>query len=204
MRDSAKDRPIVFLITDGEELGLLGAKSFAETDPVRFAVDRVINLEARGVRGPALMFETAHPNERDIRAFADSVARPVSNSMMTDIYRLLPNDTDVSEFLPLGFGALNFSITEGLAAYHTPLDNLASLDPRSVQHMGDQASSLRGALDQSDAAASQSLRVPATLPFASLAPPNLGPRWHAFFTVLRRRFGGFLLSPWRWLLACHR
>lgn len=147
IRQSPLDRPVVFLITDGEEMGLLGAKAFADADPVRLAIDRVINLEARGVRGPALMFETSHPNEGDIRAFAHGVERPVSNSMMTDIYRLLPNDTDVSEFLPLGFGALNFSITGGLAAYHTPLDNLASLDRRSVQHMGDQAlSSLRGSL----------------------------------------------------------
>lgn len=133
------ERPVVFLITDGEEAGLLGAASFVRNDPWAKDIAAAINLEARGVRGPAQMFETSMPNARDIDALAAGASRPFSNSMMTDIYRLLPNDTDVSMFLPEGYDILNFALTEGDAFYHTPLDNLAALDPKSVQHMGDQA-----------------------------------------------------------------
>lgn len=138
-------KPVIFLLTDGEERGLLGAKSFVDTDEMADEVGRVINLEARGVRGPALMFETATPNGADARIYAAGAGRPVANSMMTDIYKLLPNDTDVSEFLPQGYGALNMALTDGVELYHTPGDRLANLDPRSLQHMGDQALGLLGA-----------------------------------------------------------
>ncbi len=139
VKDEPLSKPVLFLITDGEEMGLLGAKSFAEIDPYKDKISRVINMEARGVRGPAQMFQTAQPNGADVAAFAQHAARPFANSMMTDIYRLLPNDTDVTEFLPLGYGAINMALTEGVEFYHTPHDNLASLDPKSVQHMGDLA-----------------------------------------------------------------
>ena len=136
---SPPERPVIFLITDGEEAWLLGAHSFVATDPLAREVDAVINMEARGVRGPAQMFQTSIPNGADVKAFINGAARPFANSMATDVYRLLPNDTDVTEFLPMGYDAINIALIEGVEFYHTPRDNLASLDPRSVQHMGDLA-----------------------------------------------------------------
>ncbi|MEE2690880.1 MAG: M20/M25/M40 family metallo-hydrolase [Pseudomonadota bacterium] len=149
-------RPVVFLITDGEEMGLLGAKSFAEIDPLRDQISRVVNVEARGVSGPAMMFETGQPNGADMRVFAAGAARPFANSAMTDIYRLLPNDTDVSEFLPIGYGAINLAFSDHVEFYHTPRDTLAALDRRSLQHMGDLAlASLDESLAESGASRDQ-------------------------------------------------
>jgi hypothetical protein len=55
--------PIVLLLTDGEEAGLLGALLFvqrASTYPED--VKAAVNLEARGTSGPSLMFETGSAN----------------------------------------------------------------------------------------------------------------------------------------------
>lgn len=139
LADAPPARPVVFLITDGEEMGLIGAHSFMATDPLAEEIDAVINLEARGVRGPAQMFQTSAPNSADVAAFVNGARRPFANSMMTDIYRLLPNDTDLTEFLAKDYQAINLALTEGVEFYHTPHDSLANLDPRSVQHMGDNA-----------------------------------------------------------------
>ena len=51
-------RDVMVLLTDGEEPGLYGAKAFFTSDPARTHVGVVINLEARGNRGRAVMFET--------------------------------------------------------------------------------------------------------------------------------------------------
>ena len=58
-------KKVVFLLTDGEETGLLGAQAFIDNQKdYPFEVGRIINLEARGVRGPAMMFETGHPTDK--------------------------------------------------------------------------------------------------------------------------------------------
>ncbi len=139
LSDRMIERPVTFLFSDGEEFGLLGAVAFAQGDPLAARTAAVINLEARGVRGPAAMFETSRPNGSMIRAVMDGAERPVANSMMADVYELLPNSTDMAIYLPRGYRGVNFAVIEGLSHYHTPDDDLASLDPRSVQHMGDLA-----------------------------------------------------------------
>lgn len=128
--------PVLFLITDGEEAGLVGAHSFMRTDPFARGIDAVINMEARGASGPALIFQTSDPNGRDITAYSKRAKAPVGNSLATDIYKMLPNDTDLTEFLSLKSDAVNLAFTDRLPLYHTPDDNLANLDPKSFTHLG--------------------------------------------------------------------
>ena len=144
------ERPILFLITDGEEAGLLGAHAFVDHDPRANEIDVVVNLEARGVLGPVFMFETSQPNGTVIPAFMKGVKRPAANSMMAGIYERLPNSTDVSVFLNKGMKALNFAIIGNESFYHTPKDNLENISARSVQHMGDQILATVKALSRKD------------------------------------------------------
>lgn len=140
LKQAPPSKPVVFLLTDGEEAGLLGAQALASNQAdYPFTIGRIINLEARGVRGPAMMFETGRPNANVVSDWARSGARPYSNSMMTAIYELLPNSTDLTVFLNAGFNGVNIAISDGLDFYHTARDDLAMLDRASVQHMGDQA-----------------------------------------------------------------
>ena len=140
LKQETLQKPVVFLLTDGEETGLLGAQAFVDNrESYGFEIGRIINLEARGVRGPAMMFETGRPNAAVVSDWAKSGARPFSNSMMTAVYELLPNSTDLTVFLRAGMNGVNIAISDGLDFYHTTRDDLAMLDRASVQHMGDQA-----------------------------------------------------------------
>lgn len=121
------------LFTDGEEQGLLGAQGFVDSgaagDPGRVVV---VNLEARGVSGRAVMFQTAGSGlDAAVRA-----ADPVTTSFAAAVYQVLPHDTDLSVFAAAGMRGLNFAFLDGSAHYHTPHDDLAHVDPSSVQDMG--------------------------------------------------------------------
>lgn len=133
-------RPVLVLITDGEEIGLLGAESFVYSDPLAARIDSVVNVEARGVRGPISMFQTSGPNGRDISALAKTGRTALANTLSSDIYDAMPNDTDLSRFLddeaPREVDGTNFAFILGDSFYHTPGDNLANLDPSTVFHSG--------------------------------------------------------------------
>lgn len=134
LKGKALARPLLVVITDAEEAGLIGAAAFAAHDPLAKRVGAVINMEARGTTGGANMFQTGTPNARDAAAIGRPL--PSANSLATDFYELLPNDSDLTMLLPLKIDAGNYAIIGGGKRYHTPLDNLAHLDRNSVRHMG--------------------------------------------------------------------
>jgi hypothetical protein len=142
LRGRALRRPVTFLFNEGEEMGLIGARAFVERNPLAARVDTALNFEARGVEGPAIMFETSRPNRRAIALFASAADRPVANSLSSDLYRLIPNSTDVTVFEERDWTILNLAIIGNETRYHSAGDNLAALDRRSLQHMGDQALAL--------------------------------------------------------------
>jgi hypothetical protein len=88
------------------------------------------------------MFETSDRNGWLIEEFARSVPSPISHSLAYEIYRLLPNDTDLTVFRKAGLPGLNFAFISGLPYYHTSLDRIENLDGRSVQHHGSYALAL--------------------------------------------------------------
>jgi hypothetical protein len=145
LKNEPLKRPLIFLFNEGEELGLVGARAFL-ADPLSRNVDSLVNLEARGVRGPANMFETSRPNAPAIALYRRTVAHPVANSLSTDVYRLLPNYTDVNTFEKRGWLTLNIAPIGNETRYHSPGDDVAALDPRTVQHMGDQTLALTRSL----------------------------------------------------------
>ena len=85
------------------------------------------------------MFETSRPNGAAIALYRPSAARPVANSLSTDLYGLIPNSTDVTVFDERPWTILNFAVIGNETRYHSAGDDLAALDRRSVQHMGEQA-----------------------------------------------------------------
>jgi len=124
------------LFTDGEERGLLGAELFAEELEEVGKIDLVLNFESRGSSGPSLMFETSENNGHLIPHFAHATPYPVANSLMYTVYKLLPNDTDMSVTKRAGLNGLNFAFTEDFLHYHTMLDTPENLSLSSVQHHG--------------------------------------------------------------------
>jgi hypothetical protein len=139
-----------FLITDGEEAGLLGAQAFV-ADPERMrGVSAVINVEDRGTSGPSLLFETSRHNRWLIAVVARALPRPWTNSLLYEAYELLPNDTDLTVFKNAGLAGVNFAAVGRVAHYHTPLDNLANITPSLVQDHGAHLLGLTRGLANSD------------------------------------------------------
>jgi hypothetical protein len=128
---------VIALFTDGEEDGLLGAAAFVREHRWAKDVAVALNFEARGTKGRSYMFETG-PGNLDAARVLRSAGDVTAGSVFTTIYRLLPNDTDLSELSVLGVPALNFAFTGGVERYHTSRDDVAHLDPGSVQHHGRQ------------------------------------------------------------------
>jgi hypothetical protein len=139
MKETPLARPVILLFTDGEELGLHGARGFSRFNPVADRVGMIINFEARGSSGGSLMFETSPQNGWMISQVARGLKRPMSSSAYITVYRMMPNSSDLTVFMQRELAGINFAYIGRPKHYHTPLDNLANLDQRSLQHHGDNA-----------------------------------------------------------------
>jgi len=130
---------IIILFTDAEELGLNGAALFVTQHQWAKEVGLVINFEARGSAGPSYMLmETNKGNAGLVKGFSEAGATyPVSNSLMYSIYKMLPNDTDLTVFREQGdIQGFNFAFIDGHFNYHTQQDDVAHLDKNSLKHQG--------------------------------------------------------------------
>jgi hypothetical protein len=129
--------PIVYLITDAEEVALLGAEGFVGDAGLLREAAAVINIEARGTDGPSFLFETSRGNEWIARAIASSLPRPATSSFYYDVYEMLPNDTDLTVFKRVGLAGIGFANIGRPVQYHTPLDKMDNVTPSTLQHHGD-------------------------------------------------------------------
>jgi hypothetical protein len=138
LKAAPPQRPVTLLFNEGEEYGLNGAHAFVRTDPLAKRVNSLINIDVRGVNGPALMYETSEPNGAAINLYAQASSRPYANSISTDFAKLIPNTTDVVFFKPRGWTLLNYGIIGNETRYHSPGDSIAALDRNSVWHVGNE------------------------------------------------------------------
>ncbi len=133
---------LILLMTDGEELGLAGARLFMANHPWAAEPGVVLNFEARGNRGPSFMFETSDQNGWLISEFLKAAPHPVGYSLIYNVYKLMPNDTDMTMFKEGGLAGLNFAFGMGANAYHDEMDTPVNLDQASLQHHGEYMLSL--------------------------------------------------------------
>jgi len=132
------DIHIVF--TDAEEIGLLGAQAFVDYSPLASNIGLVINYEARGSGGPSYMLmETNGKNSQLLSEFIKAKPNyPVANSLMYSIYKMLPNDTDLTIFREYGdINGLNFAFIGDHFDYHTEQDSFERLDIETLLHQAD-------------------------------------------------------------------
>lgn len=131
------ERDIVVLITDGEELGMLGARVFTAQHPLAKAAGIVLNFEYRGNAGPVLMFETSAGNGPLVQRWLQTAPAPMGSSLMYEVYKRMPNGTDFSIFRDAGLRGLNFAAIGGSTDYHTALDRVDRLAAGTLQRQGD-------------------------------------------------------------------
>lgn len=133
------ENDVVILFSDAEELGLNGAQLFVKNHPLAKNIGLVLNFEARGSGGPSYMLlETNGGNAQLIKAFADAKPKyPVANSLMYSIYKMLPNDTDLTVFREDGnINGFNFAFIDDHFDYHTVRDNPERLNMNTLEHQG--------------------------------------------------------------------
>lgn len=126
------------LFTDAEEVGMMGMKAIWEKNREVFDnVGLVLNVEARGTWGPALLFEACPGNAKVQELYASAASYPYTYSLTTVVYGFMPNFTDftiVKDSLP----GMNFSTIADVNHYHTDLDNFNNISEKSIQHYGEQ------------------------------------------------------------------
>lgn len=179
------------LFTDSEENGLNGMKEAVEHNPELLEnVGFVINLEARGVKGPALLFETGMGDSKVVDLYAEAAKYPVTYSLTTVVYKMMPNFTDftlVKDQLP----GLNFSCLDNIRYYHTDWDCFENISLPTIQHYGAQLEPMlqRYLTDANyacvDALKSEDNSVYFTLPWVGLVKmTQTQNRWFAVVTAL--------------------
>ena len=133
------ENSLKIVITDAEEIGLVGARNEMRHHRADYKnVDLVLNLEARGTSGPALMFETSSNNSAVAGYFLSHVKQPVAGSLLPSLYARMPNTTDMAAFIPEGFTVLNIAAIGEAEHYHHPTDAPRYVDHSTLQHYGDQ------------------------------------------------------------------
>lgn len=139
---ASQARDLVILLTDGEEVGLVGARGFfapgTAGDPLAARIGALVNLETRGGGGRAFMFETGPENGGLIDLYRRSVANPSTTSMAVKVYQLLPNSTDFTPAAARGITGYNFAFSGDAGMYHSPLITPDSVEQGAIQHLGGQ------------------------------------------------------------------
>jgi hypothetical protein len=133
---------LIVIITDAEELGLVGAQAFVGEHPWVDDIALVLNFEGRGGSGPATMFETGPENGWVVAEFARADPHPMGSSLGYEVYKYLPNDTDFSRFKEAGLAGLNFAYVESADVYHRSTDTVENFSEASLQHHGEHALAL--------------------------------------------------------------
>ena len=150
---------IIILFSDAEELGLNGADIFVNQHPWAKDVGLVLNFEARGSGGPSYMLiETNGGNQNLINGFKKANPDyPVANSLAYSIYKMLPNDTDLTYFREDGdIDGLNFAFIDDHYDYHTALDTYERLDRNTLEHQGSYLMPLLSYFSEADLSALKS------------------------------------------------
>ena len=130
---------LIVLVTDAEELGLLGARAFVDEHPWLDDVALVLSFEMRGGGGPSMMFETGDDNGWVIEALRQADPYPSANSVSHEVYRRMRNDTDFTPFKEVGKQGLNFAALGRKHVYHQVYDTPGNFSEATLQHNGEHA-----------------------------------------------------------------
>jgi hypothetical protein len=138
VRDGAPyENTLQLVLTDAEEQGLLGAEAFFGQHPSAADVKTVLNVEGSGSAGPVNLLRSTRGSGTLVRSFRWNAGYPVANSMATEIFARMPNDTDFTVAMQSEIKGLDFAFAGERNHYHTPLDTIDNLSQATLQHHGE-------------------------------------------------------------------
>jgi len=128
---------VIFLFSDGEEPGTIGAHAFVAQHPWLSDVRFVINID-QITKGPAMLMHSSQSNGNLIKAMARGSfsTRPAFISFPFDLFP--GGDTDLLPFELAGIPGAEIDAGGVFPEKHTMLDLPNVVDPRSIQQAGNQ------------------------------------------------------------------
>lgn len=133
-KDNQPHRGILFLLNNGEEDGLYGAKAFTRHPLAQFP-RTFLNLEGAGAGGRATLFRST---DTEVTRFYSKSPRPFGSVVSGDGFKrgLVRSGTDYSVFTDdLGMRGLDVAFMEPRARYHTSQDDARDTSIESLWHM---------------------------------------------------------------------
>jgi hypothetical protein len=136
---SPPQNTVIFLFTDFEEGGTVGARAFIADHPWAREVRIVIGFDAGGLKGPGVLSTTSAANGWLIRQLAQADPYITGSSA---INALAESGTDFGQaFKEAGYSGYAFDLYWD-RRIHTPDDSIENLSLSSLQHQGYHALSL--------------------------------------------------------------
>ncbi|MDH5737315.1 MAG: M28 family peptidase [Gammaproteobacteria bacterium] len=129
--------PILLIFTDAEEVGQQGAAAFFEFHPRSKEIGVVINIEGSGTTGPSQILRTTKANGTLIDRYRDAASFPAGGSLAKEVFERMPNNTDYSIPALANIPSMEFAFAGERNHYHAPNDTVDNLNPRTVQHHGE-------------------------------------------------------------------
>jgi hypothetical protein len=140
---------LIFIATDAEEYGMLGAKHFIENHPISSRTVAAISLDNVGRYNAEGMHIAATGQKKGYTplwlavltqdtASKIGVWRPVFLDPVTQVMErsILLSFTDQGPFLTRGIAALDFGVTSDRPFYHTPDDTVDKISPGTMRQVG--------------------------------------------------------------------
>lgn len=174
---------VIFLFTDGEEVGVLGARAFMEQHSWASDVAMSIVFEGYGPQGASLLYVADPDGGWALDQALDNAQRPLAYSFLHGVMWSLANNTgsDLDAFLESGapgIALINLSL-EGAVAYHSMDDALANYQPGTLQSHGTWAMDLVQHFGNADLRA----REPVANPVYFALAPGLTLRYPARYAL---------------------
>ena len=168
---------LLLILSDGEELGLLGARAFADFHPWMGEIRVVLSAGMRGVSGPSFLVENSPDNERLVRILAAAQRRSASNSLTKVLNPGEPFGFELGPFAEQGAVGISLMAFGGRALHEQPTEKAEAVSERTLQHQGLQLLALTRNLGNRDLAGgiekSESSRAYLSLPFLGLIHQSL-------------------------------
>ncbi|XP_059412979.1 endoplasmic reticulum metallopeptidase 1-like [Carassius carassius] len=150
---------VIFLFNGAEETMLQGSHGFITQHPWAQQVRAFVNLDAAGVGGNELVFQTGPENPWLAQAYARAAVHPFATVVGQDIFQsgLIPSDTDFRIFKDFGnIPGIDLAFIENGFIYHTKYDTPGRIHTDSIQRAGDNILSVLKHLVMSDELADSS------------------------------------------------